>query len=145
MQVFWTTPLRLKPTRWVNAPEVTYILKPNEPYYIGNVEINTNNPVLDSIIRKHQKDSKVLMGARFSIDKLDLRKEGDCPTFFAMVFMPLVQIIFAIRLTASAMFLQSTWSCKLPIRSMARDMRFGRLIQLKSIQTIEYNNAVIPQ
>ena len=54
--------------------KVTYILKPNEPYYIGNVAITANNPVLDSIIRKHQKDSKVLPGARFSIDKLDLER-----------------------------------------------------------------------
>ena len=38
--------------------KVTYILKPNEPYYIGNVEITANNPVLDSIIRRHQKTLK---------------------------------------------------------------------------------------
>ena len=56
--------------------KVTYILKPNEPYYIGNVEITANNPILDSIIRRHQKDSKVLPGARFSIDELDLEKKA---------------------------------------------------------------------
>lgn len=55
--------------------KITYILKPKEPYYIGNVVIDAGNPVLDSIIRRHQKDSKVLPGERFSIDELDQERK----------------------------------------------------------------------
>ena len=82
--------------------KITYILKPR-PYYIGNVVIDAGNPVLDSIIRKHQKDSKVLPGERFSIDELDQERKR-INIFGMRASMPLAQITFGTHWIALAMF-----------------------------------------